>query len=97
MYKHPNYSTSMSGKAGTTSVIYMYSVHPTYVYIYMYIHWTTEVYNQRQNNRDQSHFYHASYSLGNVVLAHPSTFVRCVLLLPSSVKTYLQGLYFLRF
>ena len=50
--------------------------------------------HQRQNNKDRSHSYRASASPGNVVLARPSTFVGCVLLLPSNVKTYIAGFAF---
>ena len=55
--------------------------------------------NQRQNNRDpsHSHSYRASANLGNVVLARPSTFVRCVLLLPSNMNTLVAGFAFFLF
>ena len=52
--------------------------------------------NQRQtetvSTSVQSHC--VSANQGNVVLARPRTFVECILLLSSNVKTKLQGLHF---
>ena len=45
-------------------------------------------------NRDRSHSYRASASPGNVVLARPSTYEGCGLLLQSNVKTLVAGVAF---
>ena len=40
-----------------------------------------------QNKNKLSHLYSPSASLVNAILARPSTFILCVLLLPSNMKT----------